>query len=80
MIRRVWSDLPTFNTVAFEAGFNVVLAETAEDSKETESTNGLGKTTLVRIILRVRFMIQRSLVMIRQSESLKQNELVWKSH
>jgi uncharacterized protein YydD (DUF2326 family) len=28
----------------------VVLADTTEDSKETESTNGLGKTTLIRII------------------------------
>src|SRR5689334_4337122 len=29
---------------------NVVLADTTEDSNETESTNGLGKTTLIRII------------------------------
>jgi uncharacterized protein YydD (DUF2326 family) len=29
---------------------NVVLADSAEDSQETESTNGLGKTTLLRII------------------------------
>ncbi|MEY9363656.1 uncharacterized protein YydD (DUF2326 family) [Bradyrhizobium yuanmingense] len=50
MIIRVWSDLPTFKEVTFQDGFNVVLADTAEDSKETESTNGLGKTTLIRII------------------------------
>ncbi|MCK1513067.1 DUF2326 domain-containing protein [Bradyrhizobium sp. 190] len=50
MIRRVWSDLATFKEARFDAGFNVVLADTAEDSKETESTNGLGKTTLIRII------------------------------
>jgi uncharacterized protein YydD (DUF2326 family) len=50
MIRRVWSDLATFKEVRFESGFNVVLADAAEDSKETESTNGLGKTTLIRII------------------------------
>src|SRR5512138_95545 len=50
MILRVWSDLPTFREARFEKGFNVVLADTAEDSKEPESTNGLGKTTLIRII------------------------------
>jgi uncharacterized protein YydD (DUF2326 family) len=50
MIQRVWSDLATFKEARFDAGFNVVLADTAEDSKETESTNGLGKTTLIRII------------------------------
>jgi uncharacterized protein YydD (DUF2326 family) len=50
MIERVWSDLATFKEARFDAGFNVVLADTAEDSKETESTNGLGKTTLIRII------------------------------
>ncbi|MET4232645.1 uncharacterized protein YydD (DUF2326 family) [Bradyrhizobium sp. LA6.10] len=50
MILRVWSDLPTFREARFEKGFNVVLADTAEDSKETESTNGLGKTTLIRIV------------------------------
>jgi uncharacterized protein YydD (DUF2326 family) len=50
MIRRVWSDLTTFREARFEAGFNVVLADTVEDSEETDSTNGLGKTTLIRII------------------------------
>lgn len=43
MIRRVWSDLATFKEARFDTGFNVVLADTTEDSKETESTNGLGK-------------------------------------
>jgi uncharacterized protein YydD (DUF2326 family) len=50
MIRRVWSDLASFKEATFEGGFNVVLADTSEDSTETESTNGLGKTTLLRII------------------------------
>src|SRR3546814_18912762 len=31
-------------------GMNIVLADTNADSEETESTNGLGKTTLLRII------------------------------
>ena len=49
-IRRVWSDLASFREVFFAAGMNVVLADRAADSEETESTNGLGKTTLLRII------------------------------
>lgn len=50
MIKQVRSSLKTFHTANFGAGMNVVLADTAEDSNETESTNGLGKTTLIRII------------------------------
>lgn len=50
MITRVWSDLESFREVVFSSGLNVVLADRAEDSEETESTNGLGKTTLLRII------------------------------
>jgi uncharacterized protein YydD (DUF2326 family) len=50
MIGRVWSDLASFKEAKFEDGFNVVLADTSEDSTETESTNGLGKTTLLRVI------------------------------
>lgn len=50
MIIKVWSDLPTFHTVQFEAGMNLVLADRTNDSDETDSTNGLGKTTLLRII------------------------------
>jgi len=50
MIIKVWSDLPTFQTVQFEAGMNLVLANRTKDSDETDSTNGLGKTTLLRII------------------------------
>lgn len=50
MITKIWSDLPTFRTVEFGAAMNVVLADTNADSEETESTNGLGKTTLLRIV------------------------------
>lgn len=50
MIRRIWSDLPTFRAVEFSQGMNIVLADTNADSEETESTNGLGKSTLLRII------------------------------
>ncbi|CAN7758965.1 DUF2326 domain-containing protein [Ensifer adhaerens] len=50
MITEVRSDLKNFRTAHFAGGMNVVLAETAVDSAEHESTNGLGKTTLLRII------------------------------
>lgn len=50
MILRVWSDLPTFREVTFGPAMNIVLADRGADSEETESTNGLGKTTLLRII------------------------------
>lgn len=50
MIRRIWSDLPTFRAVEFSDRMNIVLADTNADSEETESTNGLGKSTLLRII------------------------------
>lgn len=51
MISRVWSSLPNFREAKFNSvGMNVVLANRGEDSEETESTNGLGKTTLLRIL------------------------------
>jgi len=49
MITNIRSSLDDFRTGSFVAGMNIVLADTAEDADETESTNGLGKTTLIRI-------------------------------
>lgn len=50
MIHGIWSTLPSFREVSFTSGMNVILADRADDSGETESTNGLGKTTLLRVI------------------------------
>jgi uncharacterized protein YydD (DUF2326 family) len=50
MIEAVSSSLETFRQVSFQPGMNVILADRADDSVETDSTNGLGKTTLLRII------------------------------
>lgn len=50
MILRVWSDLENFRETRFKSGMNVVIADRSKDASETESTNGLGKTTLIRII------------------------------
>lgn len=50
MIRAVRSNQPSFKTVEFEQGLNVVLAERTQESAVRDSRNGLGKTTLIDII------------------------------
>ena len=50
MIRRVSCDKPSFKSIEFKEGFNVVLADTTESSTEKDSRNGLGKSTLIEII------------------------------
>ena len=43
-------NMPSFNTVAFQPGLNVVLADRTKESTRQDSRNGLGKTTLIEII------------------------------
>lgn len=50
MIRSVRCDKPSFKTVEFKEGFNVVLADRTSGSTQKDSRNGLGKTTLIKII------------------------------
>jgi len=50
MIRAIRCDQPTFRTIEFKPGFNVVLAERTKESTRKDSRNGLGKTTLIEII------------------------------
>lgn len=50
MIYRVSSSLSTFREVEFKPGMNVVLADQADEASDKESRNGLGKTTLLRVI------------------------------
>jgi uncharacterized protein YydD (DUF2326 family) len=50
MILRISSDLKTFKEVTLQPGFNVVLADRTLKSTQTDTTNGLGKSTLVDII------------------------------
>jgi uncharacterized protein YydD (DUF2326 family) len=50
MIRRVTTNQPTFKTVEFTPGFNVVWADRTKDSTKKDSRNGLGKSTLIEII------------------------------
>lgn len=50
MIYSVTADRPSFKTVEFKPGFNVVLAERTKESTKKDSRNGLGKSTLIEII------------------------------
>lgn len=50
MIQEVWADFAKFKRVIFHPGFNVVTAEKTQDSKEKDSRNGLGKSSLIEII------------------------------
>ncbi len=50
MILRVSASSDRFKTVEFEPGFNVVLAERQPESTDRDTTNGLGKSTLLNII------------------------------
>lgn len=50
MIISVTSSIPTFKTVKFQPGLNVLLADTRPNAKETETRNSAGKTSLVEIV------------------------------
>jgi len=50
MILSVRCDKPSFKTVEFKPGFNVVLAERTKESKDKDSRNALGKSLLIEII------------------------------
>lgn len=50
MIISITSSIPTFKAIKFRPGLNVLLADTRPDSKETETRNSAGKTSLVEIV------------------------------
>lgn len=50
MIHSVSANQPTFHTVEFTAGLNVVLADRTDMSTQKDTRNGLGKSTLLEII------------------------------
>jgi uncharacterized protein YydD (DUF2326 family) len=50
MILTIESSIPTFKSVRFHAGLNVLLADTRPESKTTETRNSAGKTSLIEII------------------------------
>ena len=50
MIVAIRCNMPSFQEVKFDQGFNVVLADRTRESTRLDSRNGLGKTTLVEIV------------------------------
>lgn len=50
MIQRVTANRPSFKSVDFRPDFNVVLAERSEESRDKDSRNGSGKTSLLEVI------------------------------
>lgn len=50
MIKKLSANNPSFKTVEFSAGFNVIWADRTQDSTKRDSRNGLGKSTLIEII------------------------------
>ena len=50
MIHSISADTPSFKTVTFKAGLNVVLATRTKKSDKKDSANGLGKSTLINIL------------------------------
>lgn len=50
MIISVRSDKDSFQTIEFQPGMNIILAERTKDSTNKDSRNGLGKSTLIEII------------------------------
>lgn len=50
MIVSITSSIPTFKTVTFHAGLNVLLADEARESTDKHTMNSAGKTSLVEIL------------------------------
>jgi uncharacterized protein YydD (DUF2326 family) len=50
MIHRIYSDLPTFKSLAFREGLNVLLAQKSPGATERQTRNRAGKTSLVEVI------------------------------
>ena len=50
MLYSIKSDRPSFKTVEFKPGYNVILAERTKEATKKDSRNGLGKSTLLEII------------------------------
>ena len=50
MIREITSSLPTYKSMIFSSGFNIVLAEKHFDATDQDTRNGVGKTSLIEII------------------------------
>ncbi len=50
MINRIFSTLPSFKTLEFRAGLNILLAKREKQSSDLHTRNRAGKTSLIKII------------------------------
>jgi uncharacterized protein YydD (DUF2326 family) len=50
VIYQVTSDLPSFKTITFESGLNVLIAEKSEGATDRQSRNAAGKTSFIELI------------------------------
>ena len=50
MIRRIFSTLPSFKTLTFHAGLNLVVAEKSPGASQQQTRNAAGKSSIVDII------------------------------
>lgn len=50
MIRSLHANMPTFRSLDFEPGMNIILADKTIQSSSKDSRNGLGKSTLIELL------------------------------
>jgi uncharacterized protein YydD (DUF2326 family) len=50
MIRHLGSDLPSFKSLTFTSGLNILLADKSEGATDRQSRNSAGKTSFVELI------------------------------
>ena len=50
MLRQITADDDRFKTVSFRPGLNLLVARTTEESHETDSRNGVGKSSLIELL------------------------------
>ena len=50
MIKRLDSTLPTFKTLAFKPGLNILVAEKSPGATDRQTRNGVGKSSFVELI------------------------------